>query len=43
MSLLEFLIISIRKYNPSILKFTSELVSCELASKIEMSILTAKV
>lgn len=43
MSVLEFLIHSIRKHNPSILKFTSKLVSCELASKIELSLLSNKV
>lgn len=43
MSLLEFIIHSIRKNNPSILKFTSDLVSCELASKIDVSFLAGKV
>lgn len=43
MSLLEFIIHSIRKSNPSILKFTEDLVDCELASKIEVSFLAGKV
>jgi hypothetical protein len=43
MSLLEYIIHCIRKSNPSILKFTSDLVSCELASKIEVSFLSQKV
>lgn len=43
MSLLEYTIHCIRKHNPNILKFTSELVACEMASKIEVSILTQKV
>lgn len=43
MSLLEFMIHSIRKHNPTILKFTSDLVSCELASKIDVSFLAGKV
>ena len=43
MSLLEFLIQSIRKNDPSLLNFTNELVPCEIAAKIELSILTNKV
>lgn len=43
MSLLEFIIHSIRKNNPNILKFANELVACEMASKIEVSFLATKV
>lgn len=39
MSLLEFLIQSIRKNDPSLLKFTSDLVPCEMASKIDLGFL----
>ena len=42
-SLLEFCIHSIRKHSPDILKFSQELVHCELASKIDLSILDGKV
>ena len=42
MSLLEFLIHSIRKSDPTLLIFTNDLVSCEIASKIELGILTTK-
>lgn len=43
MSLLEFLIHSIRKCDPSLLNFTNELVPCEIAAKIELSMLSNKV
>lgn len=43
MSLLEYLIHSIRKSDPTLLKFTNDLVSCEVAAKIELSILSNKV
>ena len=40
MSLLEYLIHCIRKSDVALLNFTNDLVHCELASKIEMSVLT---
>lgn len=43
MSLLEFLIHCIRKFDPTLLNFTNDLVSCEVAAKIELSILSNKV
>lgn len=42
-SLLEYLIKSIRKNDPSLLKFSNDLVTCDLASKIELTILEDKV
>ena len=42
MSLLDFLIHSIRKSDPHLLTFTNDLVNCETASRIELSILTNK-
>lgn len=43
MSLLEFMIHSIRKSDPSLLKFPQDLAPCEVASKIELSVLSTKV
>ena len=43
MSLLDFILHSVRKSDPSILNFTNELVSCEFASKIELAFLQTKV
>ena len=43
MSLLDFIIQSIRRNDPSLLNFTNELVPCEVASKIELSFLQTKV
>jgi len=43
MSLLDYLIHSIRKTDPNLLTFTTELVPCEIASKIELSMLSNKV
>lgn len=42
-SLLEYLIKSIRKNDPSLFKFSNDLVTCDLASKIELTILEDKV
>jgi hypothetical protein len=42
MSLLDFIIHSIRKNDPSLLNFTNDMVTCELASKIELSFLETK-
>lgn len=42
MSLLEFLIHCIRKHDPTLLKFTTDLVPCEVAAKIELTILSNK-
>ena len=39
MSLLEFLIQSIRKFNPQLMTFTNDLVACEMASKIDLGFL----
>mmetsp|Transcript_524 Transcript_524/g.305 ORF Transcript_524/g.305 Transcript_524/m.305 type:complete len:83 (-) Transcript_524:181-429(-) len=39
MSLLDLIIHSIRKNKPSLLNFTNDLVPCDFASKIDMSIL----
>ena len=43
MSLLDYVILSIRKFNPSLLNFTNDLVSCETASKIELSSFATRV
>lgn len=43
MSILDFIIHSIRRNDPSILNFTNDLVTCEFASKIELSFLQTKV
>eukprot|EP00347_Sterkiella_histriomuscorum_P017360 403349681 len=43
MSLLEYLIHCIRKHDPTLLNFTNELVTCEVAAKIELSILSNKI
>lgn len=42
MSLLEYLIHCIRKSDAHLLNFTNDLVHCETAAKIELSILTNK-
>ena len=43
MSLLDYLIHCIRKADPHLLNFTNELVHCEIASKIELSLLGNKI
>ena len=43
MSLMEFIIHCIRKSHPGLLNFTNDLTSCEIAGKIEMSLLTTKI
>lgn len=43
MSLLEYIIHCIRKSDPTLLNFTNDLVTCEVAAKIELSILSNKV
>ena len=39
-SLLEYLVQSIRASDPKLMEFTTDLVPCEIASKIEMTMLT---
>jgi hypothetical protein len=43
MSLLDFMIHSIRKNDMSILNFTNDLVPCDFASKIELPFLLTKI